>query len=229
MEGGEMRLYLSSQRIGERVGSLCAMLGNPIGARAAVIANGFDGMSEAAREIFRDEVFDPVAALSALGVSAEPLDLRAYFGDVEALRRRLERFDLVWVTDGNPSVLRRAMKQSRFDAVIAGLLRDDNLIYAGDGAGASVAGATLRGFELIEDPFEVPAGYDDYLIWSGLGLVSFTIVPGFRCDRRESAGAERLVNYLGARRLPYRALCDGEVVVAAGTEGTGRGPLKRIA
>jgi dipeptidase E len=222
-----MRLYLSSHHIGERTGALLAMLGNPGGARAAVIANGFDGMPEPARRI-AEEHFDPALALGGLGIRAEPLDLRAYFGDPEALRRRLLAFDLVWVTGGNAFVLRRAMKQSRFDAVIAGLLEEDTLIYAGDGAGSVVAGANLRGFELVDDPFEVPDGYDDYLIWPGLGLVPFALVPHPGCNRPESAGAERLVNYLRARRLPYRALCDGEVVVAAGARGTGR-LLKRIA
>ncbi len=224
-----MRLYLSSHRIGDSAGALLAMLGNAAGARAAVIANGFDAMPEAAREIYREEIFDPAAALGALGIAAEPLDLRAYFGDAAALRRRLSAFDLVWVSGGNAFVLRRAMQQSQFDRVVGDLLEEDNLIYAGDGAGAVVAGPNLRGLELNDDPFEVPDGYNEYLVWTGLGLIAFTIVPHFRCNRPESAGAERLVNYLRARRLPYRALSDGEVVVAAGARGTGRGLLKRIA
>jgi dipeptidase E len=224
-----MRLYLSSDKIGESAGMLLAMLGNASQARAAIIGNGFDGASAVAREIYRSEVFDPAQALGALGIAGEDLDLRAYYGDPSALRRRLSAFDLVWVMGGNAFVLRRAMKQSRFDAVIAELLEQDNLVYAGDGAGAVVAGPTLRGFELIDDPFEVPDGYDEYLVWSGLGLTRFTIVPHFGSNHPESAGAERLVNYLRARRLPYRALSDGEVVVTAGAKGASRGLLKRIA
>jgi dipeptidase E len=224
-----MRLYLSSHRIGDSAGTLLAMLGNASGARAAIIANGFDGASQAAREIYRAEVFDPVTVLSSLGVAAEDLDLRAYFGDAEGLRRRLAAFDLVWVMSGNAFVLRRAMKKSRFDTVALDLLGRDNLIYAGDGAGAVVAGPTLRGVELVDDPFEVPDGYDEYLVWGGLGLTRFTIVPHFRSNHPESAGAEKLVNYLRARRLPYRGLSDGEVVVAVGARGVDRGLLKRIA
>jgi dipeptidase E len=130
---------------------------------------------------------------------------------------------------GNAFILRRAMKKSRFDTVVLDLLEQDNLIYAGDGAGALVAGPSLQGVELIDDPFEVPDGYDEYLVWSGLGLTRFTIVPHFRSNHPESAGAEKLVNYLRARRLPYSGLSDGEVVVAAGARGAGRGLLKRIA
>ncbi len=224
-----MRLYLSSHRIGDSAGALLAMLGRAGGARAAIIANGFDGASQAAREIYRADVFDPVAVLGSLGIAAEDLDLRAYFGDADGLRRRLAAFDLVWVMSGNAFILRRAMKKSRFDAVVLDLLEQDNLIYAGDGAGAMVAGPTLHGVELVDDPFEVPDGYDEYLVWAGLGLTRFTIVRHFRSDHPESAGAEKLVNYLRARRLPYRGLSDGEVVVAAGARGAVRGLLKRIA
>jgi len=130
-----MRLYLSSHRIGDSAGALLGLLGSSRGARAAIIANGFDGCSAAARDIYRSEVFDPQAILASLGVAAESLDLRAYFGDGSGLRRRLAQFDLVWVMSGNAFVLRRAMKQSRFDQIIEDMLASDAIIYAGDGAG----------------------------------------------------------------------------------------------
>jgi dipeptidase E len=224
-----MRLYLSSHRIGDSAGALLAMLGGAAGARAAVISNGFDLCSQTAREIYRTEVFDPYNVLRSHGIEAEVLDLRAYFGDGEGLRRRLETFDLVWVMSGNAFVLRRAMRQARFDSVIAEMVADDAILYAGDGAGAVVAGPTLRGMELIDDPWDVPEHYDEYLQWNGLRLTSFTIVPHFRSNHPDSAGAEKLVNYLRARRLPYRALSDGEVVVATGVRRADRPLLKRIA
>lgn len=224
-----MRLYLSSHKIGDSAGALLAMLGTTTGTRAAVISNGFDGASTAARDIYRAEVFNPHNILASLGIEAESLDLRAYFGDGAALRRRLENFDLVWVMGGNSFVLRRAMKQSRFDQVIEELLEADRIVYGGDGAGAIVAGPTLRGMELLDDPWEVPENYEESLVWSGLRLTGFTIVPHFRSNHPESAAAEKLVNYLRARRLPYRALSDGEVVVATGARGADRPLLKRIA
>ena len=62
-----------------------------------------------------------------------------YFGDGAGLSRRLGQFDLVWVMGGNAFVLRRAMKQSRFDSIIEDMLARDAIIYGGDGAGAAVA------------------------------------------------------------------------------------------
>lgn len=224
-----MRLYLSSHRLGERAGSLIAMLGGARGARAAVIANGLDGASSMARKIYLSEVFDPIAELGSLGISAEELDLRAYFGSPAALRNRLRSFDLVWVMGGNSFILRRAMEQSRFDRVIEDMLASDAIIYGGEGAGAVVAGPNLMGFELAHDPWDIPESYDESVVWNGLSLVPFTIVPHFRSNHPDSAVAEKLVNYLRARRLPYRALCDGEVVVTTSAREADRPLLKRIA
>ncbi len=224
-----MRLYLSSHKIGDRAGALLAMLGGGPGKRAAIVSNGFDGCSADARDIYFAEVFHPSGVLKSLGISAESLDLRAYFGDEAGLRSRLADFDLVWVMGGNTFILRRAMRQSRFDRVIEDLIEEDAIVYAGDGAGAMIAGPTIRGIELLDDPWDVPDHYDEYLVWTGLRLTSFTIVPHFRSNHPEAAGAEKLVNYLRARRLPYRALSDGEVVVATGARGADRSLLKRIA
>ena len=73
-----MRLYLSSYRIGDRAGSLLALLGS--GKRAAIISNALDNISPTARSIYRDEVYDPHMELGSLGLLTEELDLRRFFG-----------------------------------------------------------------------------------------------------------------------------------------------------
>lgn len=206
-----MRLYLSSYRIGERAGSLLALLGG--GTRAAIIENARDILPPGPREALRHEVDEPAAELAALGIGAERLDLRAYFGRPEALATDLERFDLVWVTGGNSFVLRRAMKQSGFDEAILALLERDAIVYGGAGAGAMVAAPSLVGMHLMDDPDAAPLGYDAETPWDGLGLIDHAIVPHYRSPHPESAAAERAVRHLAARGLRYRALHDGEVVV----------------
>ena len=124
-----MRLYLSSYRIGDRAGSLLALLGN--GRHAAIIENALDNISPTARDLYRAEAYDPVSELGSLGIAGTPLDLRDHFGDPEGLRARLSEFDLVWVTGGNAFVLRRAMKQSGFDEVIVDMLDNDHIVYGG--------------------------------------------------------------------------------------------------
>jgi dipeptidase E len=209
-----MRLFLSSHRFGSHVDSLLSIIGG--GRRAAVIENALDGIDPEARERHRRDVYDPVADFAAHGVAARQLDLRAYFGHPAALRASLAQVDLVWVTGGNVFVLRRAMRQSGFDNVIRDLLEADVVAYGGFSAGAVVAGPTLRGIELMDDPFELPDGYDEPLIWSGLGLTPFAIVPHYQSPHPEAASAEKVVSYMRARRTRYRAISDGEVIVQAG-------------
>jgi dipeptidase E len=208
-----MRLYLSSERLGERAGALLDMLSGP---RIAVIANGYDGASAMARHIYRTEVYDPIKDFKALGLDPHEVDLRAHFGDAPSLRQRLTGYDLVWVMGGNSFVLRRAMKQSGFDWIIRDMLGDDTIAYGGYAAGAVVAGPTLRGLELMDDPFELPEGYDEPPIWTGLGLTPFAIVPHYQSRHPEAAAAEKVVSYMRARRTRFRAVCDGEVIVEMG-------------
>ncbi|MBI4923068.1 MAG: Type 1 glutamine amidotransferase-like domain-containing protein [Devosia nanyangense] len=228
-----MRLYLSSERLGERAGALLAMLPqraqeklNDFSAssprpvkhrpRVAIIANGYDSCSAMARDIYRTEVYDPVAEFRSLGLEPDELDLRAHFGDPESLRTRIGAYDLVWVMGGNSFVLRRAMRSSGFDRIIADLLEADAIAYGDYAAGAIVAGPTLRGMELMDDPFELPDRYDEPLIWHGLHLTPFTIVPHYRSRHPDSAAAEKVVSYMEARKARYRALSDGEVIVRVG-------------
>lgn len=222
-----MRLYLSSYRIGDRAGSLLALLSD--GRRAAIIENALDNISPAARELYRTEAYDPVAELGSLGIAASPLDLRQYFGDPEGLRARLSQFDLVWVTGGNAFVLRRAMKQSGFDDVIVDLLDHDRIVYGGFSAGAVVAAPSLEGIHLMDDPDEAPPGYDRAPVWDGLGLIDHAIVPHYRSPHSESAAAERAVRHLCGRGLRYRALRDGEVIVWTEDRLASVAPARRIA
>ncbi len=225
-----MRLYLSSYRIGDRAGSLLALLSggqeklqtfavrprdnsNGGGKRAVIIENALDNISPAARELYRREAYDPVSELASLGIAGTPLDLRDYFGDPIGLRAALSHVDLAWVTGGNAFVLRRAMKQSGFDDVITGMLDNDEIVYGGFSAGAVVAAPSLEGIHLMDDPDEAPPGYCRETIWDGLGLIDHAIVPHFRSAHPEAGAAEKAVRHLCSRGLRYRALRDGEVII----------------
>lgn len=222
-----MRLYLSSDRIGDRVGALLALVG--FGARAAIIPNALDGVSPTAREIYRNEVYDPFAQLASIGIGAEELDLRAYFGRPGTLAADLGRYELVWVMDGNVFTLRRAMKQSGFDAVITQMLDRDAIVYGGFSAGAVVVGPSLEGFEHFDDPGEQPLGYAPGPVLGGLGLVDFSIVPHVSSAHPEAYAAKRITRYLARRHRPFRALRDGEVVVWTGPRTSAAAELRRIA
>ena len=222
-----MRLYLSSYRIGDRAGALLAMLG--FGERAAIISNALDAISPKARRIHREEVYDPRAELASLGIWGEDFDLRGFFGQKEALSKELMGYDLVWVMGGNAFTLRRAMKQSGFDAVISGMLDRDEIVYGGFSAGAVVAGPSLDGFELMDDPSELPPTYEHNPVREGLNLIDFAIVPHYRSPHPEAAAAERCARYFAAQKRPFRALRDGEAIVWTGARAGATAELRRIA
>lgn len=156
--------------------------------------------------------------MKAIGLDAEELDLRSYFDDNTGLKSKLKEYGLLWAMGGNSFVLRRAMKVSGFDQIIAKLLTDETLVYGGFSAGAVVATESLHGIELVDDPVSVPEVYDSEVIWDGLGLVNFSFAPHYRSNHPESDAIEEVVKYFEANSMPYKALHDGEVLVMTNEE-----------
>jgi dipeptidase E len=206
-----MRLYLSSFRMGDEFERLVAAL--PAGARVAVVSNAVDFIPEADRLAYARNVFDPVEHFRRYGLAADDLDLRRFFDDRADLGAALKDVRLVWANGGNAFLLRRAMQQSGLDEFLRERVRDSALIYGGWSAGAVVAGSSLRGLELMDDPEIVVEGYRGPPIWEGLGLVDFAIVPHFESPHPEAEAAARAVAWLSEKGLPYRALRDGEALI----------------
>lgn len=105
------------------------------------------------------------------------------------------------------------MRQSGLDDLIVKRVGDGSLTYGGWSAGTCVAGASLRGIDIMDDPPLAPAGYDPTIIWDGMGLVDFIIVPHFASDHSEAALAAAAVDWLKQAGLTFQALRDGEVIV----------------
>lgn len=209
-----MRLYLSSYRTEETAGHLLDLAGGPC--PSVVISNAVDMIPIAERQAYARKIHDPVAELRDTGLDAVDLDLRDYFGDPVRLERDLAEVGLVWAVGGNAFLLRRAMRQSGLDALLARRLADDSLAYGGWSAGACVAGSTLRGLHLMDEPELVTPGYDREIIWEGMGLADFAIVPHFASDHPEAQAADRAVAYLDANAIAYRTLRDGQAILRRG-------------
>jgi dipeptidase E len=206
-----MRLFLASANLGAAPARLLEIV-EP-GARAAVIMNAWDGDPGSRAE----EASHMLAQLGALGLEADELDLRLHVADESdaRLRRRLAGVGLVFAHGGNTFVLRRAMCASGFDGVIRELVAKDRIAYGGESAGAIVAGPTLRGLELGDDPSVIPTGYRSAVEWSGLGLVDFVPLP--HADTDWWAEQALLVrDALAERGVSARLLGDDDVVVMGG-------------
>jgi dipeptidase E len=205
-----MRLYLSSFDIGSRPDGLVTLTGP--GRRAAIIVNALDHRPEA-RAIWLREQTDK---LIKLGFVVAELDLRDYFAETARLDIVLNALDLVWINGGNAFILRRAMKQSGFDALIRNALANDTIVYAGFSAAAVIVSDSLEGLEITDNPREAPPGYDPEIIWDGLGLLPFAIAVHYKSDHPEADSVDQEVAFYEKNDIPYRTLRDGEVLIVDG-------------
>jgi dipeptidase E len=205
-----VRLYLSSYHLGSQPGELVTLAGAR--RRVGLILNALDHWPQV-RPVW---VNVQAGKLAALGFNVVELDLRHYFGATDELRAMLGSLDVVWINGGNTFILRRAMKQSGFDGLIRDAVARDEILFAGFSAGACVASPTLRGLELTDDPNEVPAGYEAEIVWDGLGFVPFALAVHYKSDHPQSASVDREVAFYERAGIPYRTLCDGEVLIVEG-------------
>lgn len=186
----------------------------PAGSAVAVVSNAVDFIPLDDRVAYARNVFDPVEHFRSFGLEAFDLDLRKYFGRSRELEVEVAKVQLIWANGGNAFMLRRAMAQSGLDRILRERVTAGTLIYGGWSAGSVVAGPTLQGIEMMDDPHVLVDGYVPEPVWEGLGLVDFSIVPHFQSDHPEAEAAARTVAWMTERGLPFRALRDGEAVVA---------------
>ena len=206
-----MKLYLSSYLFGTSPNRLAGLIGE--NKTAAIVLNASDAYDPAKRPQYFAQFSED---LSKLGISSSELDLRHYFEKPELLREELNKFGMLWVAGGNTFVLRRAMRESGLDRLLPDLLTQSELVYAGFSAGVCVLSPSLFGIHLADEPERVPEGYPPAVIWEGLNIIDFYVVPHFRSLHKESAAMENVVDYLRQNALPYYALTDGEAIVIDG-------------
>lgn len=181
--------------------------------KALVIANAIDNFPNE-RQRFLD--FQS-AELQKLGFEVLELDLRNHFHGND-LHAALASVDLVWTLGGNSFLLRRAMRQSRFDEVALPSIKGGKLTYGGFSAGAIVACPTLRGVELADAADALAPGYNGEIVWDGLGLIDYSIVPHFNEDHRDYATMLKIADYLEKNGLPFKTIKDGEAIIVGATE-----------
>ncbi len=206
-----MKLYLSSYKIGKEGQKLAKMVG--INNRIAVISNALDCYSDLERRKKSEQ--EEIEALESLDLQPEILDLRDYFNNKEALKKKLNSFNAVWVRGGNVFVLRVAMSKSGFDEIIKGKAKDKDFVYAGYSAGPCLLSKSLKGFEIVDDITQVENTYSgEEIIWDGLGLINFVFVPHYKSDHPESPSIDKEVEYLKKNNIVFKTFSDGEVYIS---------------
>lgn len=162
-----MKLYLSSYRISTPNDFFDLIGKEPSDIDMAIIPNAKDYRDEESRKV---KIDDYVRYMGDLGIRATVVDLRDFNDPVE-LKNTLGQYDAIWATGGNTFCLRYEMKRSGFDQIAKELL-DQGVVYAGDSAGAIVAGNSLRGIEFADEP-----SLAREVIWEGMKLTDKFILP----------------------------------------------------
>lgn len=206
-----MKFYLSSFRIGTEANRLLKITASG-NRKVGYISNALDYFTDY-KDRKRIEGND-ISDLEQLGFQVELLDLKDYFEKPTELNKRVDEYDVIWVSGGNTFVLRQAMYLSGFDKVIKKLYEDNvDIVYGGYSAGVCILGPTLKGIHLVDDPCQKIYSNCNKTIWKGLDILNYVIVPHYRSSHFESDLMETVVQYMIEKKLLFIALSDGEVVV----------------
>ncbi len=161
-------MYLSSYRV-PSPGDFVQLVGkSPVETRVVIIPNAKDYHLPQERATKLDELSNDLQKLGF--AQTEVIDLRDYDGG-EQVYAALQSCDVIWMAGGNSFVLRAEIRRSGLEQVLKQLL-DEGKVYAGESAGAVIAGLTLQGCEVGDDP-----DLADQTIWEGLGLINRIIAP----------------------------------------------------
>ena len=200
-----MKLYLSSFGFGDQAEKLRALAS---GRRMGFIPNALDHVEAGARAASNTQRLNE---FKDLGIDAEVLDLSEYFGVSADLKAKLASLGGVWVRGGNTFVLRQAMRLSGFDFLLDELAGAD-FLYGGYSAGVCVLAPRLDGLQHVDDP-EVSPYPDSPVIWEGLGVLDYLVLPHYQSDHPESADVDKEVEYCRRKGILFKTLRDGDVII----------------
>lgn len=205
-----MKFYLSSYKFGNDYTKLNNILKK--GAKIGYINNSRDwlGVDEENKQV---ELIEEITFLNNLGFNCEHLDLKQYFGEEDALKRKLEKLDGIWVCGGNTFVLRLAMRLSGFDNIFKQLRNKKDFFWGGYSAGVCILSDSLKYIDQVDDPDNFPYKEMDTALYDGLGVFDFGILPHYKSKHRESKMIDREIKRCIENKWLFKALKDGEVLI----------------
>lgn len=206
-----MKFYLSSFKIGNEKHKLLELTKNG-NRKVAYINNALDFATDLERKRQSDSA--DISDLKRLGFDVDLLDLQQYFHKSNDLKEKLHHYDVIWVRGGNTFVLAQAMRLSGFYEIIRTYYKNSkDIVYGGYSAGICILAPTLKGLQLVDDPFQKPYGEEYQTIWDGLHILDYAIAPHYQSDHKESSDIENVIEYMIDHQIPFKTLSDGEVII----------------
>lgn len=205
-----MKMYLSSYKLGNELEKLKTLI--PPNKKTGYIPNALDYSSaDPVRRASHIEA--DIQSLKEVGLDVELLDLKDYLGKKNELKNKIQGYGAIWVSGGNVFVLRQAMKLSGFDDLLKDLNSRENFLYGAYSAGVCVLSPTLDGYQIVDNATDTPYEGLKTVLWDGLGLIDYTFLPHYQSGHKESDDIEKELQYCIEKRLPYKTLRDGEVII----------------
>jgi dipeptidase E len=201
-----MKFYLSSYKIGKETEKLKELAR---GKKIGFIPNSLDYVEPKFRQESNQR---NMKDLSDLDIDVEMLDLKDYFGKKEDLKKKIDNLGGVWIRGGNTFVLRQAMKLSGFDEIIKNIKRKD-FLYGGYSAGICILSPSLKALQEVDNPDIMPYEELKEVIWDGLGIFDYIILPHYKSDHPESADIDKEVEFCKKNNISFKTLRDGEVII----------------
>ena len=173
-----MLLYLSSQKLGNRVDVLKKWIKEHDN-KILLIFNALDAKGQ---DVINKNVLEDKKLLEEIGFDVSICDLKNYFDCPEKLRADFTQYHAFCVMGGNVFLLRQAMKYSGFDQFLKGISSSDYL-YIGYSAGSVILSKDLSGFRGIDDEVFYRSKAD--LLYEGLSLIDYLFIPHYQSNYRK--------------------------------------------
>jgi dipeptidase E len=109
------------------------------------------------------------------------------------------------------------MKLSGFDSLFPKLRIRKDFLYAGYSAGICVLCDSLKYIQHVDDPGFFPYARHKEVVWEGLGVFTYGILPHYRSDHHESEAIEKDVQACIDNKWLFKVLRDGEVIIVEET------------
>ena len=201
-----MLLYLSSQKLGNRVDVLKKWIKEHDN-KIILIFNALDVKGQ---DVIDKNVSEDKKLLEEVGFDVSVCDLKKYFDCPEKLREDFTQCHAFCVMGGNVFLLRQAMKYSGFDQFLKGISSSDYL-YIGYSAGSVILSKDLKGFRGIDDEVFYRSKAD--LLYEGLSLIDYLFIPHYQSNYRKVELIHDLVEDCRKNNIRFQAVRDGDVII----------------
>jgi len=202
-----MKLYLSSYKFGNDTKYLKDWISKNNN-KILLIFNALDAKGE---EKTRNNVDIDTKLLEEIGFEVNVVDLKDYFGKEELLKKDFSKYNAYCVIGGNVFVLRQAMKFSGFDEYLKEISSNDNYLYIGYSAGSCILSKDLEPLAIVDEP--ICFYNESKVIWEGIGLVDYLIIPHYKSNYHKSNLIDELVLKCEKEKIKFETIKDGDIKI----------------